>query len=289
MRSLPKLFALLALFVLAACQSGGIKMDVPSLSVAEARATADPRYAGIVVDVTSGEVLYAEDADSRRHPASLTKLMTLYILFEEMKAGRMSLATPIAVSAHAARMPASKLGLKPGQRISVKDAITAICVRSANDVAVAVAEAIAGSEPAFAQRMNREARALGLAATHFDNATGLPDRQQITSARDMALLARRLQIDFPENYGYFGTKSFTWKGRKLQSTNQLLGALPGVDGMKTGYIRMSGYNLVASAKRGDTRIIVVVLGERTGSARNGHVAALIEEYLPAPHGFLAAR
>ena len=193
----PPLFALLSLLVLAACQSGGIKMDVPSLSVAEARATADPRYAGIVVDVTSGEVLYAEDADSRRHPASLTKLMTLYILFEEMKAGRMSLATPIAVSAHAARMPASKLGLKPGQRISVKDAITAICVRSANDVAVAVAEAIAGSEPAFAQRMNREARALGLSATHFDNATGLPDRQQITSARDMALLARAAADRFP--------------------------------------------------------------------------------------------
>ncbi len=285
---LRPLFALLSLLVLTACQSGGIKMDVPSLSVAEARATADPRYAGIVVDVTSGNVLYAEDANSRRHPASLTKLMTLYILFEEVKAGRMSLATPIQVSAHAARMPASKLGLKPGQSISVRDAITAICVRSANDVAVAVAEAIAGSEPAFAQRMNREARALGLSATHFDNATGLPDKQQITSARDMAALARRLQVDFPENYGYFGTKSFTYKGRTLKSTNQLLGALPGVDGMKTGYIRMSGYNLVASAKRGDTRIIVVVLGEKTGSARNGHVAALIQEYLPSG-GLFASR
>ena len=136
--------------------------------------------------------------------------------------------------------------------------------------------------------MNREARALGLSATHFDNATGLPDKQQITSARDMAALARRLQVDFPENYGYFGTKSFTYKGRTLKSTNQLLGALPGVDGMKTGYIRMSGYNLVASAKRGDTRIIVVVLGEKTGSARNGHVAALIQEYLPSS-GLFAAR
>ena len=286
---LRPLFAALAFLVLAACQSGGVKMDVPSLSLAEARAQSDPRYAGIVVDVTSGAVLYAEDADSRRHPASLTKLMTLYVLFDELKAGRMSLATPIPVSAHAARMPASKLGLKAGEAISVRDAILAICVRSANDVAVAVAEAISGSERGFAARMNRQARAMGLSATHFDNATGLPDQQQITSARDMAVLARRLQVDFPERYAAFGTKSFTWKGRTLNSTNQLLGALPGVDGMKTGYIRMSGYNLVASAKRGGTRIIVVVLGEKTGSARNGHVAALIEEYLPSPRGFLAAR
>ena len=186
-------------------------------------------------------------------------------------------------------MPASKLGLKPGERISVQDAIYSICVRSANDAAVVVAEAIAGSEAAFARRMNKEAQALGLSATHFVNATGLPDKRQVTSARDMATLARALQVRFPQDYGYFGTKSFTYKGRELKSTNRLLGALPGVDGMKTGYIRMSGYNLVASAKRGDKRVIVVVLGERTGSARNGHVAALIEQYLPEKTGVFASR
>ena len=288
MRSLSKLLPLLALLVLAACQSGGAKMDVPSLSLAEARAVNDPRYAGIVVDTASGEVLYAEDADSKRHPASLTKLMTLYLLFEEIDAGRLTMATPLRVSAHAARMPASKLGLKAGQTIGVRDAILAICVRSANDVAVVVAEAIAGSEDAFAKRMNAKARALGLRSTFFDNATGLPDKRQVTTARDMAVLARALQTDFPARYGFFSTRSFTYKGHTLKSTNQLLGALPGVDGMKTGYIRASGYNLVASAKRGGKRVIVVVMGEKTGSARNGHVAALIEEYLPSG-GLFAAR
>jgi len=288
MRFLPRLAILLAL-ALAACSStgGAPNIDVPSLALAEARAQSDPRYAGIVVDVSSGHVLYAEDADSVRHPASLTKMMTLYLLFEEVKAGRFSLDTPLRVSRHASRMPASKLGLKRGQTITVRDAILAICVRSANDVAVVVAEAVAGSESAFARRMNAKARALGLTATHFNNATGLPDKRQVTTARDMAILARALQTHFPERYGYFGTRDFTWKGRTLKSTNRLLGELPGVDGMKTGYIRMSGYNLVASAKRGGKRIIVVVLGEKTGSARNGHVAALIEQYLPERRLFAA--
>ena len=292
MRFLPKLIVVLAL-LLAACQSSGggseTTIAVPSLALAEARAQSDPRYAGFVVDVGSGDVLYAEDAESRRHPASLTKLMTLYLLFEEVKAGRLSLDTPLRVSAHAARMPASKLGLKRGESIKVRDAIYAICVRSANDVAVVVAEAIGGSESAFAGRMNQKARALGLTSTYFRNATGLPDKRQVTTARDIAVLARALQTDFPERYGYFGTERFTWKGRTLKSTNQLLGALPGVDGMKTGYIRMSGYNLVASAKRNGKRIIVVVLGEKTGSARNGHVAALIDQYLPQGGRAFASR
>ena len=279
---LLRVLALLVLLVPAACQSGTGSVNVPSLAVAEARAQTDPRYAGIVVDVSTGRILYAEDANSRRHPASLTKMMTLYLLFEEMRAGRLSLDTPLSVSTHAARMPASRLGLKPGETIKVRDAIMAICVRSANDVAVVVGEAIAGSETAFAQRMNAKARVLGLSSTFFRNANGLPDDRQVTSARDMAVLARALQVDFPDRYSYFGTRSFTWKGRKLESTNQLLGAIPGVDGMKTGYIRASGYNLVASAKRGGKRIIVVVMGEKTGSARNGHVAALIDEYLPRP-------
>jgi D-alanyl-D-alanine carboxypeptidase len=262
---------------------------VPTLAKAEARAQSDPRYAGIVVDAGSGAVHYAEDADSRRHPASLTKLMTLYVLFQEIEAGRFALSSKLPVSANAAKMPASKLGLKRGQKIAVKDAILAITVRSANDVAVVVAEAIAGSEAAFVERMNREARALGLSSTRFRNSTGLPDARQITSARDIATLARLLQVRFPERYSYFGVRSFSYKGRKLTSTNQLLGEISGVDGMKTGYIRMSGYNLVASAKRGGKRIIVVVMGEKSGSARNGHVAALIDEFLPSGGGLFAAR
>jgi D-alanyl-D-alanine carboxypeptidase len=279
---LPSRLLLLLALLLAACQSAppARQINVPTLAAAEARAITDPRYAGIVIDASSGEVLYSENADARRHPASLTKLMTLYLLFEAIESGRLSMNDALPVSAAAAKQPASKLYLKPGETIRVRDAILAISVRSANDVAVVVAEALAGSESAFARQMNSRARALGMASTHFRNASGLPDTQQITTARDIALLARRLQTDFPDRYRFFGTRAFTFKGHQLKSTNQLLGAIPGVDGMKTGYIRMSGYNLVASARRGARRIIVVVLGEKSGSARDGHVAALVEEFLP---------
>jgi D-alanyl-D-alanine carboxypeptidase len=283
--------SILLSLALAACQyaAPAARMNVPTLAAAEAHAQSDPRYAGIVVDTASGSVLYAEDADSVRHPASLAKMMTLYVLFDALRAGSLAMNSTISISAHAARQPASKLGLRPGETVTVRDAILAICVRSANDVAAAIGESLAGSEPAFAARMTEKARALGMTSTLFTNATGLPDPKMVTTARDMAILARALQTDFPERYGYFSTRAFTWKGRSLQSTNQLLGALPGVDGMKTGYIRASGYNLVASAKRGGKRIIVVVMGEKTGSARNGHVAALIEAYLPAGGGLFALR
>jgi D-alanyl-D-alanine carboxypeptidase len=281
---------LVAIPLLAACQSpsGKASFDVPSLAVAQARAETDPRFASLVVDAQSGTILQAENADARRHPASLTKMMTLYLLFEELEAGRLTMKTPLRVSPHAARMPASKLGLKAGGTIAVADAIPALTVRSANDVAVVVAEAIAGSESTFAARMNARAAALGLASTHYENASGLPDDRQVTSARDVAQLARALQLRFPGRYHYFGQRTFAWKGRTLKSTNELLGAIPGVDGMKTGYIRASGYNLVASAKRGSRRVIVVVMGEKSGAARNGHVAALIDEYLPRG-GMFAAR
>ena len=287
-----RLLLLLLPFLLAACQSGPPSsrgLVIPSLAAAEARAQSDPRYAGIVVETESGRVLYSEDADSIRHPASLAKMMTLYLLFEAVRDGRFDMRSELAVSARAASQPASKLGLKAGETISVRDAILALCVRSANDVAVVVAEAIAGSEPAFAARMTARGRGLGLASTRFTNASGLPDPKMVTTARDIAVLARALQTDFPERYAFFSTRSFTYEGRKLTSTNQLLGALPGIDGMKTGYIRASGYNLVASAKRGGKRIIVVVMGEKSGSARNGHVAALVEKYLPQRSGVFAFR
>jgi D-alanyl-D-alanine carboxypeptidase len=279
---LPSRLLLLLSLLLAACQSAGPParhIAVPTLAAAEARAVTDPRYAGMVVDAESGRVLYAENADERRHPASLTKLMTLYLLFEAIESGKLSMSDQLTVSTAASREPASKLYLKPGETISVRDAILAICVRSANDVAVVVAEALAGSESAFARRMTERGRALGLASTHFENATGLPNPRQVTTARDIALLARHLQVDFPDRYRFFGTRAFTYKGHQLKSTNQLLGAISGVDGMKTGYIRASGYNLVASARRGGRRIIVVVLGEKTGSARDGHVAALVNAAL----------
>jgi D-alanyl-D-alanine carboxypeptidase len=249
----------------------------------------DPRYAAIVVDAESGEVLHAENADALRHPASLAKMMTLYILFGEVAAGRFSLDDPLPVSAHAARQPASKLGLKAGQTIRIRDAIGAIAVRSANDVAVVVAEAISGSEAAFAERMTRTAQALGMSSTRFTNASGLPDPAQVTTARDMAVLARALQTGFPGEYSVFSRRSFAYDGRTHESTNKLLGVVDGVDGIKTGYIRASGYNLAASARRGGKRIIVIVFGGRSGAARDAQVAALVEEYLPERSFFLAWR
>lgn len=287
-----KIILCLIAVLLAACQSSGsgsssAQLSVPSLAQAEARAQSDPRYAGIVIDVKSGEILYQENADARRYPASLAKMMTLYILFEEIEAGRMSRRQALPVSRHAARQPPSRLGVKAGSTITVSDAILAIAVRSANDVAVVVAEAIAGSESAFAARMTAKARQLGLHSTVFRNASGLPDSGMTTTARDMAMLARALQSRFPRESRVFSTKSFSRNGLRYTSTNKLLGKVPGVDGMKTGYTRASGYNLVVSVRRRGRHLIIVVMGEKSGSARNGHVAALIEEY--SPGGLFAYR
>ncbi len=270
---------------LAGCQSAGSgsssnSLTVPSLAYAEARAVSDSRYAGIIIDAKSGEVLYSENADARRYPASLAKMMTLYLLFEEMEAGRLSRSTPLAVSRNAARQPPSKFGVKAGSTISVADAIKAIAVRSANDVSVVVAEAIAGSEEAFARQMTVKGRVLGLRSTTFKNASGLPDRGMTTTARDMATLARALKRDFPRQSRVFSTKSFSRNGLRYSSTNRLLGKVPGMDGMKTGYTRASGYNLAASVRRRGRHIIIVVMGEKSGKARDGHVAALAAEHLP---------
>lgn len=285
-----KLLLSLIVVLVAACQSGGggpstASLSVPTLALAEARATSDPRYAGIVIDSQTGEILYAENADSRRHPASLAKMMTLYIVFEEIEAGRLSRRDLLSVSQRAARQSPSKLGLKAGSSIRVDDAIKAIAVRSANDIAVVVAEAIEGSEEAFARRMTREARALGLSSTTFTNASGLPDPRMVTSARDMALLARAVQARFPSEARVFATQSFSYNGKRYESTNKLLGKINGLDGMKTGYTRASGYNLAASVRRRGRHLIIVVMGEKSGAARDGHVAALAEEYLPG--GLLA--
>ncbi len=278
--------------LVAGCQSGGAgsasrDLDIPSLAYAEQRAIGDPRYAGIVMDAGTGQVLYAENADARRHPASLAKMMTLYLLFEEIDAGRLSRRDALPVSVNAARQPPSKLGVKAGSSISVDDAVKAVAIRSANDVAVVIAEAIAGSEGAFAQRMTAKARALGLHSTVFRNASGLPDPAMVTTARDMAKLAIALRSRFPREARIFGTESFSYGGQRYTSTNKLLGKVAGLDGMKTGYTRASGYNLAASVKRRNRHLIIVVMGEKSGSARDGHVAALVEEHLSG--GLLAFR
>ena len=287
-----RILCLFAALLLVGCQS----FDQPRGSARSAAAVAyakssvsDPRHAAIVVDANSGRVLHSEDADGIRHPASLAKMMTLYVLFGDIEAGRLSMDDPLPVSAHAARQPASKIGLRAGQMIPVRAAIDAIAVRSANDAAVVVAEAIAGSEPAFAARMTTKARELGMQRTRFTNASGLPDPAQVTTARDMATLARALQTRFPGHYAVFSRREIAWAGRTYDNTNQLLGLVDGVDGIKTGYVRASGYNLAASARRGGERIIVVVMGGRSGDARDAEVAGLIDEYLPERSFFLAWR
>jgi D-alanyl-D-alanine carboxypeptidase len=239
----------------------------------------NPPYAAIVVDANNGAVLHASNADSIRHPASLTKIMTLYLLFERLEAGQMKLDTPMRVSAHAAGQAPSKLGLRPGATLEVEDAIKALVTKSANDASVVVAEAIAGDEDEFARMMTRKARALGMSRTVYKNANGLPDDEQVTTARDQALLGRAIQERFPRYYRYFATSTFVYNGRAMRNHNKLLGRVEGVDGIKTGYIRASGFNLVTSMRRGNRHIVAVVLGGRSGAARDARMRELVGEYI----------
>lgn len=234
------------------------------------------KYASIVVDAESDTVLHARHADAPRYPASLTKVMTLYMLFDEISAGRVSLDDPLTVSRNAARQPPSNLRLRPGDTITVADAIDSLVTKSANDVAVVVAEHIGGSEDRFAALMTVKARTLGMNSTRFYNASGLPDSRQVSTARDMARLAEAILEDHGEHYDYFALQRFRWGGRTYKNHNKLLGSVEGVDGIKTGYTRASGFNLMASSVREDRRIIAVMLGGRTSAARNRHVTELIE-------------
>ncbi|WP_458526614.1 D-alanyl-D-alanine carboxypeptidase family protein [Onishia taeanensis] len=236
----------------------------------------NPRYAGLVADAASGDVVYAENAEARRYPASLTKMMTLYLLFEAIEQGQLTLDDALPVSDHAASMPASKLWLKAGDSIRVGDAIPALVVRSANDVAVVVAEALGGSEAAFAQRMTARARAMGMGTTRFRNASGLPDDAQVTTARDMATLAVALMRDFPEYYGEFSRTEFVFRGKRQRGHNRLLSNYPGADGLKTGFIRASGFNVATSAVRDGRRLIAVVMGGFTSRSRDAHMADLLD-------------
>lgn len=238
-------------------------------------ASARQPMATIAIDARSGKVLYSRSADARRYPASLTKIMTLYLVFEDMKTGKINLNTKLKVSKHASRRPPSKLGLKVGSTIRVKDAIGALVTKSANDVASTVAENLSGSESAFAQRMTRKARSLGMTRTTFRNASGLPDSKQVTTVRDMATLALRIQKDFPKEYRYFSMRSYKYGRRTYRNHNRLLGRTQGVDGIKTGYTRAAGFNLVTSARRGNKRVIAVVVGAKSGASRNKYLASLI--------------
>ena len=237
-----------------------------------------PSTASIVVDANTGAVLEQNNADSLRHPASLTKIMTLYLLFERLDAGKIKMSTEMEVSPHAASMAPSKLDLRPGETIKVETAIKAIVTKSANDVAVVVAEALGGSEPEFARMMTAKAHALGMMHTTYVNASGLPDERQITTARDVALLGRVIQDRFPEYYHYFSTRVFEYRGHAIRNHNHLLGAVDGVDGIKTGYIHESGFNIVTSVHCGPRHIVAAVFGGRTARIRDAHMRDLIDEY-----------
>jgi D-alanyl-D-alanine carboxypeptidase len=238
-----------------------------------------PPYAAIVVDDKSGLVLHEVDADEPRHPASLTKIMTLYLLFEQLDAGKLKLDTPLQISPRAALQPPTKLGLTTNQTIKVEDAIKGLVTKSANDAAVVVAEAIGGSEGEFARLMTLKARALSMTSTTYVNASGLPAEEQITTARDQAVLGRAIQHRFHVYYRYFATPSFQYKGVEMHNHNSLLGQVKGVDGIKTGYTEASGYNLVSSVRRDDKHIVAVVLGGNSNAARDERMRQLIEDHI----------
>ncbi|MEP3244782.1 MAG: D-alanyl-D-alanine carboxypeptidase [Sneathiella sp.] len=254
----------------------------------------EARYASVVMDSRTGQILYSRNADKKLYPASLTKIMTLYMTFDALKSGRLKLNQKLRVSARAEGQAPTKLGLKRGGRISVKDAMFGLITKSANDAATVLAEAMAPTEAAFARAMTERARKLGMTRTSFRNASGLPNRRQRSTARDMAILGAAMIHDFPQFYRYLSLQKFDYKGRAYKNHNNLLGKYQGADGIKTGYIRASGFNLVASAKRGSNRLIGVVFGGRSAKSRDRHMKKLLDKgfskietiyptVIPTPH------
>lgn len=234
------------------------------------------KYAALVMDADTGEILHQRNADDARYPASLTKVMTLYLLFDAINAGEVSLTDKMTVSRNASKQPPSNLKLAAGSKIKVEDAILALVTKSANDVAVVVAEHLAGTERAFAVKMTEKARDLGLENTTFKNASGLPNTAQVTTAHDLALLADALLEQHAQYYHYFENKKFNWGRMVYKNHNELIDEVDGVDGIKTGYTRASGFNLMTSAERDGHRVIAVMLGGATSKSRNDHVKALVE-------------
>lgn len=244
---------------------------------ADTAAAARNKYAAIVVDAQSGRVLYARNADASRYPASTTKIMTLYMLFEALDRGRVTPDQRFTVSRRAASQPPSKLGLRAGDTIRVRDAMLALITKSANDVATVVAEGLGKTESNFARKMTTKARTLGMSKTTFRNASGLPDPRQVTTARDMARLGQAIVHHYPHYYKHFSEREFTYNGVTYGNHNRLLGNYDGMDGIKTGYIRASGFNLVASARRGDQRLIGVVFGGKSPKSRNLEMVGLLDD------------
>ncbi len=266
---------------LALSVAGCTTTELEPIAAAQPTPLASTRYAAIVVDARNGRMLYQSGAEEARFPASLTKMMTLYLLFEAMDAGRVSKTAEIPISDHARSQPPSKIGFRRGDTIDVESAIHALATKSANDVAVAVAEYLGGTEDAFAATMTSKARIIGMRATVFRNASGLPDDGQRTTARDMAVLGMALRQRFPHHYHYFGEQDFVFRGRTIRGHNDLIGRVRGVDGIKTGYVRASGFNIVTSVNDGGRRLVVVVMGGDSARSRNDHVEELIQRYLPA--------
>ena len=245
----------------------------------EERESYSPQFASIIVDANSGATLQSTSPDGIRHPASLTKVMTLYLLFERLEANKMTLDTEMPVSEHASEQDPTKLGLRPGSTLRVEDAIKGVVTKSANDAAVVIAEAIGGDEDDFARMMTRKARALGMTRTVYVNASGLPADEQNTTARDQAILARAIQDRFPKYYRYFATEAFNFHGHTVHGHNHLLGSVEGVDGIKTGYTRASGFNLITNLRRGNRHLVGVVMGGRSGGSRDAIMRNLLAENL----------
>lgn len=240
----------------------------------------ESRHAALILDANTGAILHNVEGDAPRHPASLTKMMTLYLTFETLQSGRLRMSDKLTISERAAAAAPSKLDLNPGDEISISDAIRAIITKSANDVAIALAERIGGSEANFAHLMNARAREFGMSGTHYENASGLPNDEQITTAHDMATLALRLQDDYPQYYPLFATKTFVYDGKSYRNHNTMLNSFAGVDGIKTGYTRASGFNLVTSWHRGNRHLIGVVFGGDTAGERNAEMRVLLTRMVP---------
>ncbi len=265
--------AWIQLVIAAVLAVGGPALEAPAASQG---LYMQPKYAAILLDAASGEILYARQADALRYPASITKVLTLYIAFEAIARGQLKLDEPIFISKFAAAQHPSKLGLKAGSQIRVHDAINVIATRSANDIAVALAEALSGSEAAFAERMTLTAKRLGMTSSLFVNATGLPAARQLTTARDIATLSRAVVRDYPEFYKVFSQVAVDYEGQSIANHNHLLSTLPGVDGIKTGFTNAAGFTLAASAAHDGVRLIAVVLGSPTRLARDANVTTLLE-------------
>ncbi len=257
----------------------GVILTLTFMTVSVAGVQAAPKSAAMAIDAHTGKILYSRNIDKPHHPASLTKVMTLYMLFEFLQAGRLNLDSKLVVTEHAAAQAPSKLGLKVGATIRVEDAIRAMITKSANDVSVTVAENLAGSEWKFAQLMTWKARKMGMSRTTFMNASGLPNAKHTSTARDMVTLAQRMQQDFPQYYGFFSTKRFAYNGKRYKNYNRLLFRMKGVDGIKTGYTRASGFNLTSSVWQGRKHVVAVVLGGRTSRKRDNYMIGLLKRSL----------